>query len=416
MAVNIQLKDFAANTAPVPADIIYSANSADSFNEVKITIEQLIAAYPGLLSIGQLTTAADQIIYTTDVDTYDVAPITAFGLSVIALNAGVTAPTAGALATWDANKNLSANNFLWGFTSIATAAGNTVLTVASTSVQEFTGSTTQTVTMPVTSTLVAGTPFTIINNSSGALTVNSSGGNLIQTVASGSQLDLICILTSGTTAASWQAVYVADNGGTVNPGLVNQLAYYSSAGNVVSGLATINNGVMTTDGSGVPGFTTTPALGVASATSLSFGGTAMSVFDVGTFTPTITATTPGDLNVTYGTRQGSYTRINNKVFFAASCVATNMTYTTASGTIRMGNFPIAGSSSSDTVYFQTSPGGGAYTPPANSIAYGGNITNGLTSAGLVRFSTASGNVAAVQIGSFATANGVVLAMNGYYFV
>lgn len=225
MAVNIQLKDFAPKASPVPADLVYSANSADSFNEVKITIAQLISAYPGLASIGGLTTAANEIIYTTAADTYAVAPITTFGLSVIALAAGVTTPTAGALATWDASVNLSANNFLPGFTSTPTAAGTTVLTVASDQIQEFTGSTTQTVTMPVTSTLVAGTPYRIINNSSGAVTVNSSGGNAIQVMAAGSQLDLICILISGTTAASWQASYVIDSAGLGN---------YSFSGNTMT--------------------------------------------------------------------------------------------------------------------------------------------------------------------------------------
>lgn len=236
MAVNIQLKDFTANPTPVPADIIYSGNSGDAFNEVKITISQLIAAYPALLSIGSLTTTANEIIYTTAEDVYATAPITAFGLSVLALASGVTTPTAGALATWDANKNLSANNFLPGFQSIVSAAGTTVLTVASPQYTEITGSTTQTVQMPVASTLVAGTPYTIINNSSGSVTVNSSGGNLIQTVQAGAQIDLILLINSGTTAASWQAAYIPDSGVLSITGTANQIIASSATGNVVLSL------------------------------------------------------------------------------------------------------------------------------------------------------------------------------------
>lgn len=221
MAVNIQLKEFDPKTTLVPADMVYSANSADDYNEVRSTVEGLIGAYPGLLSIGSLTTAANQMIYTTDIDTYAVTPVTTFGRSVLALAAATTTPTINKLAGWDANLNLSANNFLSGFTTTATAAGTTTLTVASSEIQEFTGSTTQTVVMPVASTLVPGHQFTIINNSSGNLTVNSSGGNLIQTMTGASSLYLTCVLASGTSAASWQSSYSADsfplsipNGGT----------------------------------------------------------------------------------------------------------------------------------------------------------------------------------------------------------
>jgi len=91
-------------------------------------------------------------------------------------------------------------------TSTATAAGTTTLTVSSNKKQEFTGTTTQTVVMPVVSTLYLGFTFRIINNSTGALTVNSSGSNLITTVRPTETLDVVCILITGTTAASWHVV------------------------------------------------------------------------------------------------------------------------------------------------------------------------------------------------------------------
>lgn len=94
---------------------------------------------------------------------------------------------------------------LIGFTSTATAAGTTVLTSSSSHYQIFTGSTTQTITLPVTSTLAQGWTFHICNNSTGNLTVNSSGGNLVITVLPGTTAMATCILTSGTTAASWEA-------------------------------------------------------------------------------------------------------------------------------------------------------------------------------------------------------------------
>lgn len=166
-----------------------------------------------------------------------------------------TSPTPTAFAGWDTNKNLSANNFLAGLSIIATAAGTTTLTVASTYAQLFTGSTTQTVVMPVTSTLVLGQAYYISNTSSGNVTIQSSGANTIQVMAPGTTCYLTCISLSGTTAASWNSEYAFNGGsgsGTVNSGSINQLAYYAANGTAVSGLATANNSVLTTDGGGIP--------------------------------------------------------------------------------------------------------------------------------------------------------------------
>jgi len=90
-----------------------------------------------------------------------------------------------------------------GYTTTATAAGTTTLTVASTRQQYFTGTNTQTVTLPVTSTLVLGQTFLVRNLSTGIVTVNSSGANVVLAIPSLTTAIFTCILTSGTTAASW---------------------------------------------------------------------------------------------------------------------------------------------------------------------------------------------------------------------
>ncbi len=182
-----------------------------------------------------------------------------------------TTPAATAWAGWDANLNLSANNFIAGYTTTATAAGNTTLTVGSTSSQFFTGVTTQTVTMPVASTLVNGHHFYVVNNSSGAVTINSSGGNAIQVMAAGTTCNLTCILNSGTNAASWYAEYAFQSGsstGTVNSGLINQVAWYTANGTAVSGLATANNGVLVTSAGGVPSISSTLPTNIAATTPM----------------------------------------------------------------------------------------------------------------------------------------------------
>jgi hypothetical protein len=127
-----------------------------------------------------------------------------------------------------------------GYTTTVTAAGTTTLTSASTALQFFTGTTTQTVVLPVTSTLALGQKFRVVNNSTGSITVQSSGLNTIATVTAGVTMDFYCILITGTTAASWN--------------------------NNVGGVGTVTGtGALVLATSPT---LTTPALGVATATSI----------------------------------------------------------------------------------------------------------------------------------------------------
>lgn len=89
------------------------------------------------------------------------------------------------------------------YNTTATSAGTLTLTVASSYKQFLTGTTTHTVVLPVTSTLTLGQTFQIHNNSTGSVTINSSGANLVGTLVADTTAEITCILTSGTTAASW---------------------------------------------------------------------------------------------------------------------------------------------------------------------------------------------------------------------
>lgn len=121
-----------------------------------------------------------------------------------------SAATASTLVLRDSSANITTNNWVGGYTTVATAAGTTVLTVGSTFLQYFTGATTQTVTLPVASTLALGHQFTIVNNSTGLVTINSSGGNAVLIMGGSTSATITCILTSGTSAASWSAAYFGD--------------------------------------------------------------------------------------------------------------------------------------------------------------------------------------------------------------
>jgi len=142
----------------------------------------------------------------TDLDTIDALFDTGPLLKVTKGGTGVGTSTgtgSNVLATSPTLVTPIIDNPKLGYTTTATAAGTTTLTVSSNHQQFFTGTTTQTIVLPVTSTLVLGMGYSIENNSTGVLTVQSSGLNSITTIPVGVTTLFTCILTSGTTAASW---------------------------------------------------------------------------------------------------------------------------------------------------------------------------------------------------------------------
>lgn len=122
-----------------------------------------------------------------------------------AVTSVTTAPAATAWAGWDASSNLRANNFLSGYNTFTTSQ---TLTVASPYSIYMTGSTAaQTMTLPVTSTYAAtGGMFMFMNNSSQTWSINSSGANLVVSLPTNTMVIVECILITGTTAASWNAM------------------------------------------------------------------------------------------------------------------------------------------------------------------------------------------------------------------
>jgi hypothetical protein len=120
---------------------------------------------------------------------------------------------------------------------------------------------------------------------------------------------------------------------------------------VSTGISGLGTGVATALAAGVSGsgnillvtspVMVTPTLGVASATSITFGGGVLSTYVANTsFTPTITFATPGDLSVAYSTQTGNYVQIGNLVW-ASIVIGFTPTYTTASGNFIISGLPIA---------------------------------------------------------------------------
>jgi hypothetical protein len=202
-----------------------------------------------------IAVAAGKSMFVYNNGTNVVEAVTQFN-GTIALASGVSGTLPIANGGTGATSLAAATIATQGYTTTATAATTTTLTVSSTQLQFFTGSTTQTVVLPVASTLTAGQRFEIHNNSSGSITVNSSGANLVATVLGNTTTVFTCILTSGTTAASWdadvqgfttslsvaqggtgattQTAYAVLTGGTTSTGAFQSIASVGTTGQVLT--------------------------------------------------------------------------------------------------------------------------------------------------------------------------------------
>ena len=231
-----------------------------------------------------------------------------------------------------AGSTLPVNNLRLGYTTTATAAGTTTLTAASAQNQFFTGSTTQTVVLPVASTMVIGDQYFIENNSTGNLTVNSSGGNLVVTVLPGTAVNVLCILASGTSAASWDAEYsgfatITGTGSVVlstSPQLTTSVTTNSSSFDLLNTTATTVNafGAATTLSLGAASGTATvnnSTVTLANATALNINGASPAIATTSTtaslFNSTVTTLNIGGAATTLalGASTGTATIANQTV-------------------------------------------------------------------------------------------------------
>jgi len=165
-------------------------------------------------------------------------------------NAVVTSPTATSWAGWDANENLSANNFLYNSQTHNTDTGTLVITVSSPYYTILTGNTSRYLFLPDNTTIPLGYSVRIFNDSSVYHILAASNNSDVYTLLPGFTVIATSINTSVSTASSWNVVVESEQN-TV-PGLQNQLAYYASNGIEISGLVTAANSLLVTDSAGAP--------------------------------------------------------------------------------------------------------------------------------------------------------------------
>jgi hypothetical protein len=143
-------------------------------------------------------------------------------------------------------------------------------------------------------------------------------------------------LTGATTPlAGTETLPVVQSGSTVKVSVANLTAGRAVA---TAGGSFTDNITQSTVAKGINFTANTPAAGMTSQL--------LNWYEEGTFTPTITAGTAGNLSVSYSTQLGRYTRIGNRVYISASIVTSAFSYTTASGLVRLGGLPFSSNGTS----------------------------------------------------------------------
>jgi hypothetical protein len=74
-------------------------------------------------------------------------------------------------------------------------------------------------------------------------------------------------------------------------------------------------------------------------------------YEEGTFTPTISFVTPGNLTVVYSTQVGEYTKIGRDVRVSCNLITSTFTHSTASGNLLINGYPFTAASLSGQVSF-----------------------------------------------------------------
>jgi hypothetical protein len=269
-----------------------------------------------------------------------------------------------------------------GYTTTATAAGTTTLTISSNYRQFFTGTLAQTIVLPVTSTLVAGIAYEIENNSTGLLTVNSSGGNLVGTIPAGVCAHAVCIGTTLTTAADWDWDYISTTTitgtganvlGTSPTITTPTISSLSSAAATALTLQSAGTTAITVDTSQNVGIGVTPTAQYSGIKSLQVGSTT-NLFDNGAsskfYHNAYTATSGDDKYLTTGYAQAYLMPSNGQHIWYTSASGTagnNITFTQAMTLNANGALVLQGGSLSATGVGITFPATQSSSSDANTL-------------------------------------------------
>lgn len=228
----------------------------------------------------------------------------------------------------------------------------------------------------------------------GQATVNQGNGTKVATFnGAGVSGDCVSINATGALIDAGAACGGGSGGaGTVTAGTINQLAWYSSSGTAVAGLASLNNGVLVTSGAGIPSLSVTlpSALTLPSPTisnpAITGAGTYVGLTGTGKLVSAASTTTQAGINVLPGvaptapvngdiwsTSAGFFIRYNGGTFPVGSGSGT-LTGITATG-------PLTGTGTTGTLTMGcatclTSGAGGALTATGPLLMTGSAVSMG----------------------------------------
>ena len=191
--------------------------------------------------------------------------------------------------------------------------------------------------------IVLATSPTLLTSATISGSGNTQTFNLVSTTASAFTTINGFTNTSTVAGSIYFGLNTAQNGPGPNVLITAQQAassiVFNAGGNVLA--ATINPTTATFVGTIVA--PNVPIYGTGVATALAVSTNSNGGFAVetdGTWTPTITFATAGDLSVSYANQNGYYSRVGNTVTANFTLVFTP-TFTTASGLFEIASFPVA---------------------------------------------------------------------------
>lgn len=254
-----------------------------------------------------------------------------------------------------------------GLPVVATFTGNKTLALADINTYNVSqDATAQAVTLPAQATVAwtADAEIHIEQGGTGTVTVTGATGVTVNGVSAGSfalagQYAVVTLKRSG--ADSWTligGIASAVVTGPASSGNGNLALFDGTTGKVIkdggvvtaAGLALLDDASAaaqaTTLGLGTGNSPTFTALTLTNGQIVfpaaqvpSANANTLDDYEEGTWTPTLTFATPGDVSVSYVVRVGEYTKIGNRVIVSYDVVTSAFTHTTASGNVQVTGLP-----------------------------------------------------------------------------